>query len=115
MSPTRFPEAGKCTDFLVQGSFCLDVVFLEFIVKFFKSFQVFDSDAHLLDFLSRNKPKISIRMEGGRDNYLAKHQVPLSQLDEHLLGTKRIVKLEFEIFDLLFGVLEHNEDGLVRV
>ena len=54
-------------------------------------------------------------VEARGNQYLTKHEVPLGQLNEHLLGAKRIVELKFEIFDLLFGILEHNEDGLVRV
>ena len=54
-------------------------------------------------------------MEARGNQYLTEHEIPFGQLDEHLLGTKRIVELEFEILDLLFGILEHYEDRLVRV
>lgn len=54
-------------------------------------------------------------MDGRENQYLAKHEVPLGQLDKHLLGTKCVIELEFEIFDLLFGILEHYENGLVGV
>jgi len=49
------------------------------------------------------------------NQYLTKHEIPLGQLDEYLLGTKCVIESEFEIFDLSFGILEHYEDGLVRV
>jgi len=54
-------------------------------------------------------------MEVRGNQYLTKHEISLGQLYEHLLGTKCVIELEFEIFDLLFGILEHYEDGLVRV
>lgn len=54
-------------------------------------------------------------MEFRINQYLAKHEIPLSQLDEHLLGAKRIIELEFEFLDLLLGILEHYEDGFVGV
>lgn len=47
------PAVAEQTDFLVQRPLGLDVVFLELIVEFLESFQVLDSDSHLLDFLPR--------------------------------------------------------------
>ena len=48
---STFPN--RCyTDFLVQRSLRLDVIFLEFVVELFEGFEVLDRDAHLLDFLS---------------------------------------------------------------
>ena len=48
---SAFPN--RCyTDFLVQRSLRLDVIFLEFVVELFEGFEVLDRDAHLLDFLS---------------------------------------------------------------
>jgi hypothetical protein len=42
------------TDFLMQRSLCLNVVFLELVIELLESFQVLDGDTHLLDFLSQN-------------------------------------------------------------
>ena len=49
--------------------------------------------------------------------YMTKHELPLGQLDEHLPCAKCVIesRLEFEIFNLLFGIREHYKDGLVRV
>ena len=110
-SPTR------CyTDFLMQRSLRLNVILFKFVVELFESFEVLDSDTHLLDFLSQSQGMVSSERGGSSGNqYLTEHEIPLGQLDEHLLGTKRVVELEFEILDLLFGILEHYEDGFVGV
>lgn len=54
-----YPVTFAYTDFLVQRSLSLNMVFLEFIIEFFESFQVLDCDAHLLDFLSQNQGSVS--------------------------------------------------------
>ena len=35
----------------MQLFFCFDMVLLELVAEFFESFEVFDGDAHFLDFL----------------------------------------------------------------
>ena len=45
--------------------------------------------------------------------HLAHHKIALSELNQHLLGTKCIVELQLEFLDLHVGILKSGQSLLV--
>ena len=82
------------TNFLLQGFLRLDVIFLQFVIQLLESLEVLDGDTHLL-------------------NLLPKHEIPLSELHEHLFCSQCVIKLRFEVVNLRVGVGEFDESCFV--
>ena len=83
--------AWEPTDLLLQGLLSLDMVFFKFVVQLLECFEIFDGDAHFLDFL--NKELGTSHMICGTETDLAEHEIPLCKLYEHLFCTECIVEL----------------------
>lgn len=91
-------------------------VFLGFYVPFFHlvihlldSFQIFDMNSHLFDFLRRVRDNVAHAKDIQQDvdqTYFAHSQCPLSQLLQHVFGTQGHVELLLEVVDRFFGVFE---------
>ena len=78
----------------MHSLFRLDMIFLQFVVELLEGFEILDGDPHFF-------------------NLLSEHEITLGKLNEHLLGTERIVQLDFEILDLDFSISELDQSGFV--
>lgn len=86
------------------------MVLLELVVELLERLEILDSDAHLFDFLVQLSATLQSIRKGV---YLAEHEIPFRELNEHLFCSECIVKLQFEIFDLDLCVGKLDERGLI--
>jgi len=83
-------NGARRTDLVLHRPLGLDMIFLQLLAKFFKSFQVFNRNPHFLDFLCITYSNHDF-FRSQDDCYLSQHEGSFGELHDHLLCIKCII------------------------